>query len=73
MKKMILLILFTNIILFANTELKDGNYSWYNGGSQAYLSVKKVKKISIIFLVIAIMELVESMDQIWESWILMRF
>lgn len=43
MKKIVLFIALISTMLFAKTELKDGNYSWIDGGSQAYLTVKKVK------------------------------
>jgi len=41
MKKILFLILLFSTVVLAKTELKDGNYSWFRGGGQAYLSVNK--------------------------------
>jgi len=43
MRKIALLLILNIVALVAETELKDGNYSWFRGGSQAYLNVHKEK------------------------------
>jgi len=43
MKKILFLILLFSTVVFAKTELKDGNYSWFRGGGQAYLNLHKEK------------------------------
>ena len=41
MKKLLLVTLLFLTTLTAKTELKEGKYSWFSGGSQAYLTVTK--------------------------------
>ena len=43
-KRVILIFLLIYTALSAQVEIKDGNYSWYGGGSQAYLEIKKIKE-----------------------------
>lgn len=43
MKKLLLIGLFLSTALLAKIELKEGTYSWFSGGSQAYLIVTKKK------------------------------
>jgi len=41
MKKILLMILLISTLLVAKTELKEGDYSWFRGGSQAFLKISK--------------------------------
>jgi len=41
MKKILLLTLLIYTTLSAKTELKEGKYLWYTGGSAAYLTITK--------------------------------
>ena len=43
MKKLLLLVLITFTTLSADVELKDGNYSWFIGDSQAFITIEKEK------------------------------
>ena len=43
MKKILLLTLLIYTTLSANSELKEGKYSWFSGGSEAYLTITKEK------------------------------
>ena len=43
MKKLLLLTLLFLTIVSAKAELKEGKYSWFSGGSQAYLTITKKK------------------------------
>ena len=44
MKRIIFICLLIHTTLSAQVEIKDGNYSWYKGGSQAFLELKKIKE-----------------------------